>query len=245
MGDHADRNPVTGWLLQLRWEVPADRLADFRGWYEEEHLGDMASVPGIRLARRFERQARFAFASATTWDHLTLYEVADEAVFDSAAYRALATSPSPRTRTTAAGLGMARTRYRQLFPTRGAHRAGGVDAADEQPAGRSVFHIMMGSEPGVEDDFNRWYNEEHLPLITGVLGVLHGRRFVAVEGAPDPDGAGALPYLALYELDDPAAAESGAMKTAGAPTPWRQRLGSRVRSHVQLYEQVDRRAGPR
>jgi hypothetical protein len=236
--------PVGPYLLQLRWEVPEDRLDEFRDWYEEEHLPDMASVPGILSARRFERDPEYPFAHPSTWAHLTLYEVAGLSSFATKEYVELSTAPSRRTMEIAAGLGMARTVYRQLFPPHGVLTASGISEARRQPAGTAVLHIRMGCEAAVEDDFNRWYNEEHLPLITGVPGILHGRRFLDTEGdGAASAGSSAQPYLAVYELAEPAVAAGAAMMEAGRPTPWRERLGDRVHSHVQVYREVSRLEG--
>src|ERR1035441_3782185 len=95
--------PVAPYLLQLLWDVPDERLDEFRSWYADEHLPDMAAVPGILLARRFERDVDYPFASPATSNHLTIYEVADRAAFDTDEYRNLSTAPSERTMKVAAG----------------------------------------------------------------------------------------------------------------------------------------------
>jgi hypothetical protein len=239
-----DSYTVGSYLLQLMWEVPSARLDEFRSWYEEEHLADMAAVPGILSARRFERDPSYPFAHPTARDHLTLYEVADLATLSTPAYLRLSRTPSRRTMETAAGLGMARTVYRQLFPSRGVLTGAGVSGAPRQEAGAAVLHIMMGCQPVAEYEFNGWYNDEHLPLITGVEGVLHGRRFAVVDGAaPSPPGSSEAPYLAVYELADADVAAGPGMVAAGRPTPWRQRLGDQVHAHVQVYRQVARLEG--
>ncbi len=48
-----------------------------------------------------------------------------------------------------------------------------------------------------EDEFNKWYDEVHIPDVTSVSGVVSGRRFRKAGGADD----GGYPYLAIYELD--------------------------------------------
>jgi hypothetical protein len=243
--DSADAaNPVAPYLLQLLWDVPSERLEEFRSWYEEEHLADMASVPGIVLARRFERQASYPFASPTTSEHVTIYEVADRGAFATDEYRQLSSAPSPRTMKVASGLGMRRSVYHQLFPAMGAWRGRAVSEAPVQRAGQAVLHITMGSDPDCEDDFNRWYNEEHLPMIAAVDGVLHGRRFIELEGDASGPGPRPLRYLALYELADASVAASPEFVAAGEPTEWRRRLGTRLESHVQVYEQVAHLVGP-
>lgn len=59
------------------------------------------------------------------------------------------------------------------------------------------------SNPEGEDEFNRWYNETHLPDVLRVDGFSAAQRFRLVEGVALADG---LPvpsqrYLAVYELD--------------------------------------------
>jgi hypothetical protein len=55
--------------------------------------------------------------------------------------------------------------------------------------------------PGQEEEFNRWYDAEH--LVHGVLtpGMLAGQRFRRAVG---PWPGGRHDYLAIYEIDDPA-----------------------------------------
>jgi hypothetical protein len=233
-------NPVAPYLLQLLWDVPDDRLEEFRSWYTEEHLPDMAAVPGILLARRFERDVDYPYASPATSDHLTIYEVADRAAFDTDEYRKLSTAPSERTMKVASGLGMRRMVYHQLHPAVGVYGAGGVSSAPVQPAGTAVLHITMGADDSYEDEFNHWYNDDHLPAVTGAEGVLYGRRFLEVEGdAAAVQPARPMRYLALYELADAAVASSPSFVAAGQPTDWRRRLGDHVQSHVQVYRLVE------
>jgi len=48
-----------------------------------------------------------------------------------------------------------------------------------------------------EEEFDRWYNEEHIAEILTVPGVLNAARYEAVKGGPK--------HLAVYELESPAA----------------------------------------
>jgi len=69
-----------------------------------------------------------------------------------------------------------------------------------------------------EDDFNRWYNEEHLPERMAIPGFLSGARYEAVKGGPK--------HLACYELESAAVLESPAYKKVQAnPTEWTKRSG--------------------
>ena len=47
-------------------------------------------------------------------------------------------------------------------------------------------------EPKYEEEFNAWYNTEHVPELLAIPGVLEAARYVATRGGPK--------YLAAYEL---------------------------------------------
>jgi hypothetical protein len=49
-----------------------------------------------------------------------------------------------------------------------------------------------------EDEFNRWYREEHLPDICAIPGFVGARRFRVRQ---QRSGAAVAGYLAVYELD--------------------------------------------
>ena len=64
-----------------------------------------------------------------------------------------------------------------------------------------------------EEEFNRWYNEEHIPERLAIPGVLNAARYQAVDGAPK--------YLACYELASPDAWYAEAWQQwLRNPTPW-------------------------
>jgi hypothetical protein len=66
---------------------------------------------------------------------------------------------------------------------------------------RNVFVVFTNSEQGLNDEFNRWYDEHHLAEIVGVDGFVSGQRFelhpTQRPGRPDPPWR----YLALYEIE--------------------------------------------
>jgi hypothetical protein len=72
-----------------------------------------------------------------------------------------------------------------------------------------------------EDEFNRWYNEEHIPERLAIPGVLNAARYKAVEGGPA--------YLACYELESADAWYSEAwQRWLKQPTAWSQRMSPSV-----------------
>jgi len=87
-----------------------------------------------------------------------------------------------------------------------------------RPAG--LLLVTTDIEQPYEDEFNRWYNDEHVPERMRCPGFLKARRFVAVEGGPK--------YLALYDLESVDAVLSPSYRRAlENPTPWTQRLMGR------------------
>lgn len=60
---------------------------------------------------------------------------------------------------------------------------------------RGTLAIWTDVEPGHEDDFNRWYDREHMQERVAIPGFRYARRFKCVEGLPRR-------YLALYTTSD-------------------------------------------
>lgn len=65
---------------------------------------------------------------------------------------------------------------------------------------RGLLLFMTDVNPVLEDEFNRWYEEEHLPERMAIPGFLSARRFRCIEGGPK--------YLALYDLESAAVLQS-------------------------------------
>ena len=83
---------------------------------------------------------------------------------------------------------------------------------------RGLLLTITEPPPAMEEEFNAWYDTEHLPERLAIPGFRSARRWVAA-GAP-----GEGKYLATYELDSPAVLQSPAYlaRYAGA-TPWTRR----------------------
>jgi hypothetical protein len=87
----------------------------------------------------------------------------------------------------------------------------------------------------MEEEFNAWYDEEHLAERLAIPGFRSARRWVA-EVAP-----GAGKYLATYELDSAAVLSSPAyLQRFKNPTPWSRRcLGRAVVFKRWACEQLE------
>ena len=87
--------------------------------------------------------------------------------------------------------------------------------------GRGLLMVFVDVAEEVEDEFNRWYNEEHIAERLAIPGVLSAARYVAIQGSPK--------YLAFYELDESEAYYSDRWKNILAnPTDWSKRMSPTV-----------------
>ena len=64
--------------------------------------------------------------------------------------------------------------------------------------GKYVMIVQSRAKPGREEEYNRWYDTQHIPDLCSVPGVKSGRRY---EATPISIGAPGLPILTIYELD--------------------------------------------
>jgi hypothetical protein len=85
-------------------------------------------------------------------------------------------------------------------------------------------------------NFYEWHNREHMPERLGIDGFLRGRRYVALEGAPE--------YFTLYEVRDGAVLSSAAyLKRLNAPTEWTTRSVAHFRNTARSLCRTDLKLG--
>src|SRR6202163_114026 len=81
--------------------------------------------------------------------------------------------------------------------------------------GTGLLMVWTDIDAEFEAEFNRWYDEEHVPHLLEVPGFLSAGRYVALKGAPK--------YLAIYELEDHNVLRSAAYLDRGKSQPSAQR----------------------
>ncbi|MDP6822482.1 MAG: hypothetical protein QF554_04245 [Dehalococcoidia bacterium] len=99
--------------------------------------------------------------------------------------------------------------------------------------GSGLLLVMMDIDPEHEEDFNRWYDEEHLPERKAIPGFLTARRYEAVEGGPK--------YLAIYEMDNPEVLDSEAYRYVSEEgrSEWTARVVGRAKNYVRnVYVEI-------
>ena len=65
---------------------------------------------------------------------------------------------------------------------------------------RYVFLVLTNASAGRDDEFNEWYNHQHIPDVLKIPGFVAAQRFSLAGGQMD-DATSPWRYLALYELD--------------------------------------------
>ena len=90
----------------------------------------------------------------------------------------------------------------------------------------------MQPPPTLEEEFNAWYDTEHIAERLAVPGFETALRYVCIDGAPR--------YLAMYDVASPDVLNSPAyLKVAfDNASPWTKRVTSRVRIYRSFGEQV-------
>ena len=86
--------------------------------------------------------------------------------------------------------------------------------------------------PELEEEYNAWYDTEHIPERLAVPGILTALRFVCIDGHPR--------YLAMYDLENFEVMNSPAyLKVAhDKSSPWTKRVTSRVKVWRSAGQQI-------
>ena len=102
------------------------------------------------------------------------------------------------------------------------------------PVGTTVLVVTMEVDPEDEAEFNKWYNEQHLPERMEIPGYVSARRFKLEEGD------GALTYLCIWELEDGSPLQSQMYQEQNAdPTALYLRVNQTIKARTRgLYRQI-------
>ncbi len=108
----------------------------------------------------------------------------------------------------------------------------------DAPPGKFICLAMMEPSSEGEDEFNKWYEEEHISLLSKAPGWIRSRRFKVVhELNTGKEVTGPTQkYLALHELENKEVMDTAAWIHAG--TPWRNKVVNELvlRREIRLFE---------
>jgi hypothetical protein len=100
-------------------------------------------------------------------------------------------------------------------------------------AKKGFLLVFMHPPPAFEEEFNAWYDTEHIPERLAVPGILTGLRFMHA-------GGGTPRYLAMYDLEHASVMDSPAYLRVAQDnsSPWTRRVTARARVQRFAGEQV-------
>ncbi|HUC11644.1 MAG TPA: hypothetical protein VL985_14635 [Stellaceae bacterium] len=183
---------------------------EFHDWYDLEHIPERLAVPGFLNADRWIGIDNPKISVAT-------YDLDNVDVLKSPAYLAVGgDNGSPWTKRTAKfRKSILRYEGEQVLP--------GDRNAPSNAAALMLIGMNIAAEH--ENEFNEWYNSEHLPALGSVPGVICARRYRGTGGTQR--------YVALYHLEARQVLQSAEWRKA-ADTPWTQKLRPHFRDLLRL-----------
>ena len=169
-------------LFMVWVDVPDDKLVEFNGYYNEEHLAELLAVPGVLNAARYE-------AVSSGPKHLACYELESPAVIETDAFKnRQPTERSLRAGPRGVGTNLISNVYEMIYPTELTDEIANSDMAPALQIGR------MSIAPENEAEWNQWYSGVYVPNYEKVPGCIRGRRWKIVRGEPQ--------YAVVYEFEN-------------------------------------------
>jgi len=106
---------------------------------------------------------------------------------------------------------------------------------------RHVLLALVNATAGCDEEFNRWYEEEHLADVLGIPGFVGARRYRAADA--QLTGKPAHGYLTIYEIEtDDIAAAVAALRAAASRMPLSETIDVSGGASV-FYTLIGERAG--
>jgi hypothetical protein len=194
-----------GSLVAVYGEVAPAIEADYNIWYNTHHIPPRMQVPGFLAAVRY----KIAGGDNEAPRYLTFYELAETAVLKHPVLQRMTDSPDDWDRRVTSQVKVeGQLIYKRIT-------ALGKPGIEHAPV---VFTVRLEVDPQAEEEFNRWYDTEHLPALGGVAGVQSARRYVLRFPKANPPQ-----YLTVYEFDNDGVRGTDAWRKAAA-TPWTAKM---------------------
>jgi len=92
---------------------------------------------------------------------------------------------------------------------------------------KGLLLVLMEAASDADEEFNAWYDTEHIPERAAVPGFETALRYVCISGWPR--------YMAVYDLREPAVLESEAYRAIGGAnlSVWSKRVLANIRGYYR------------
>ena len=100
-------------------------------------------------------------------------------------------------------------------------------------AQKGFLLVLMQPPSNIDEEFNAWYDTEHVPERLSVPGVLTAIRFSSITAATPK-------YLAMYDLESESVLDSDAYKrvAGGNSSPWTKRVTGKTKVYRSVGNQI-------
>lgn len=194
-------------ILLSQANCPSDLEPEFDAWYEGEHIPKRLALEGFSSAARYHAETTDAQR------HLVVYQISDLGVLDTPEYDEVKRG-SGNTERTQRMLGSVSdfTRYTARLTDDSS------PSASQDETSPFLFVVTFPVPDDRFDEFDRWYDEDHLPILLSADGWDRCRRYRVESGEP-----GGPTAIVLHDLSD-AGVLDGPERARARETPWRQRF---------------------
>lgn len=193
---------------------PTDALSEeaFHTWYNEEHGPMRLRLPFIQNGFRYKA----IDGQRPTW--LAWYDVEDLSHLQKRIYTRLREERSQREKGVISKLESLDRKIYSVVSSRGSVKT---------PAPVHVAVTMMVNESDL-DEFDKWYEDEHIGMLSKIPGWLRSRRFkMVVGGIKGMPPTGQVECLAVHEFEEKNGL-GGPEHKAAQDTPWRTKVLDKV-----------------
>ncbi|KAI0931677.1 hypothetical protein AcW1_000987 [Taiwanofungus camphoratus] len=207
------------YLLVFTEPGPGVPEVEYNDWYDNEHIPLRVNTP------TFLNWTRWKAVDGEKPSYGASYDLESYEATKKPPYTTLAETRSEHEKDLLKRLGFMDRRHYEAYQGL-AHPPSSL--FDESKPAPYVSFSSLEVKPELEEEFNRWYDEEHIPMLAKVAGWIRSRRFVlkdsgymGVEGQKQQKTP--PKYLAVHEWTSTDCWESKEFKEA-VSTPWREQV---------------------
>jgi len=198
---------------------PGLQLEQFHEWYNNEH-----GPTRLRLPHIFSNGIRYKATDSKEPAYLAVYDVTDMSLLTTSTYTDLRASRSPREAETISQVDVKRS-FLDLVGSRESPRFVPVEQrtdAEAEAIDLVSVEVTPSEAGGSEAEIFKWFEEEHVPMLSKIPGWLRTRWFRTSQ----LEDSSLVKMVSLHEFDRDNGL-GGPEHKASASTPWRNEVFSK------------------